>query len=430
MHSQTTLSYSLIEDLYLKNRNFCSNDYDECLKYLKDILPFEIHSYQEPFNLWQIPPRWNLKHAFIKNTSGDILYTVDHPLKIIGLSTSFSQRVSQQELLKHLHYDHRMPDAIAYHFRQYYRPWERTWGFCVPKTFYDSLQEDHYDVEIVTEESKGEIQVAEYTKKGDSPYSFAFVAHLDHPGMVNDDLAGVAVGVELFKKLQNKKTKFTYKLILVPEIIGSEFFLGNLKDRSMILESCFLEMLGSKTEHALQRSLKGYSQLENQLLKALKNDDESFNTGPFKSIICNDEYIWEGYQIPMCSLSRFPYPEYHTHFDNLSILSPSSLSSSINILEIAIQNLEKLTLIEKHFSGTPCLSHPSYQLYVDPGQRAFGTHHPKLSHNKRLLMDLIPAQKKCFFLEDLLGQVEMSKSEALNYLQEWEAKKLISIHSF
>ncbi len=420
---------SLIKDLYLMNRNFCSQDYDYCIEYLNNLLPFKIHTYTNNFNSWQIPPRWDLKHAYIKNAQGEIIYQVDHPLKIIGLSTSFSGLVSKEKLLNHLHYDSRDPDAIPYHFRQFYRPWKRTWGFSVPKTFYDSLSDDSYTVDILTQESEGNLKVAEHTKKGAYPYTFVFVAHLDHPGMVNDDLAGVAAGVELFQRLSQIETKFTYKLILVPEIIGSEFYLGSTPStQTNILESCFLEMLGTSTPLALQKSLNENSQIEHILLDKLRSSNKNFKSGPFKSIICNDEYIWESYQIPMCSLSRFPYPEYHTHKDDLSIFDEKSFFESVEILYQSILELEKLTLIKKNFSGTPCLSHPKYDLYVDPGQRAFGTHANIETQKLRLLMDLIPSQPKLFFLNSALKSLNIPPRDALEYLKKWQDKGLIDIY--
>lgn len=428
MPTTKSIGYQLIQKLFLKNRNFCSTDLDECFKSLNTLLPFKIHQYHTPHNGWQIPPRWDLETAYIQDLHGKTLYEVDHPLKIIGLSTSFTGIISRDELLEHLHFDHRDPEAIPYHFRQFYRPWDRTWGFCVPKLFYDSLNEDSYKVEIRTKESQGCLKVAEYTKIGRTPYGFAFVAHLDHPGMVNDDLAGVGVGIELFQKLNQLDTKFTYHLLLVPEIIGSEFYLGhNPRKKEQILEACFLEMLGSNTPLALQKSLHENSQLEKILLQLLKNGNYVFNQGPFKSIICNDEYIWEGYNIPMCSLSRFPYPEYHTHKDDLSILSNNALYESTELLYQTVLELEKLILIEKKFSGTLCLSHPDYNLYIDPGQRAFGTHAQKNIQKMRLLMDLIPAQKNIFFLQPLADYVELPQELILSFLKHWEDKQLLQI---
>ena len=198
--------------------------------------------------------------------------------------------------------------------------------------------------------------------------------------------------------------------------------------KNLILESCFLEMLGSKTSLAVQRSQGTKSFIEKKLLESLSELKIPFNEGPFKSIICNDEYIWESHQIPMCSLSRFPYKEYHTHFDNPSIISEHSLDESVNLLYQTILKLEKLTLIKKKFTGTPCFLIPTYNLYVAPGQRAFGTHANQEAQNKRLLMDLIPAQKELFFLESILERTSVCKKKSLTYLKMWEEKKLISIY--
>lgn len=429
MKTQSLKGISLIHDLYLKNRNFCSQDYDDCLTYLSTILPFTTHTYRQAYNGWQIPPRWDLQHAFIKELDGRTIYTVDHPLKIIGLSSPFSGQVTKEELLRHLHYDHRYTDAIPYHFRQFYRPWDRTWGFCVPHTFYNSLKSASYHVDIKVNESKGDLKVIEHTKTGALPYTFVFVAHLDHPGMVNDDLAGVAAGVELFQRISQIDTKFTYKLILVPEIIGSEFYLGhNSPTENNILEGCFLEMLGTKTPLALQSSLKSNTQIEQILFENLTNSNTKFTSGPFKSIICNDEYIWEAHEIPMCSLSRFPYPEYHTHKDDLSILNEEAFSESVETLYQTVIELEKKVLIKKNFTGTPCLSHPKYNLYIDPGQRAFGTHASADIQAHRLLMDLIPSQPKLFFLDSLCKTVNIPIEIAISYIKEWEVKKLIETY--
>jgi aminopeptidase-like protein len=139
---------------------------------------------------------------------------------------------------------------------KFYRSWDRDWGFCVTKRFFDSLKSGIYEVIIETEESEGILKVLDYTHKGALEECFTFVAHLDHPGVANDDLAGCAVGVELMRKLSQINTKYSYKLLLVPEIIGSEYYWGktNTGNKNKILEAVFLEMLGTKTQLALQES--------------------------------------------------------------------------------------------------------------------------------------------------------------------------------
>ena len=55
----------------------------------------------------------------------------------------------------------------------------------------------------------------------------------------------------------------------------------------------------------------------------------SYRTGPFESIIVNDEYVWENYGMPTLSFSRFPYPEYHSSLDNIGMIREESLNEAV-----------------------------------------------------------------------------------------------------
>lgn len=421
------VAWSIMEALWRLNRNFCSDDYDKSLDFLQKILPFTIHEYKNstPHKGWAIPPHCNLIKGEIK-LNNEVVYSADHPLKLIGLSAPFKGNVSFEELKEHLHFDKRDPSRIPFHFRQFYRPWERDWGFCVSENFLKTLKPACYDVEIVTEEKEGTLKVAEYVHEGLNQAGFVFVAHLDHPGMANDDLAGVAVAVEFFKKLSQHKTKFSWRLVLVQEMIGSVYFLDHtLKDPSKCVEGCFLEMLGSRTPLALQHSRGGATTLERTLKRVIEDLKLPFNEGPFRSIVCNDEAIWESAGIPMCSLSRYPYPEYHSDHDNLSIIDKGVLNSSAQLLLETALLLDKMTLIEKKFTGTYALSHPDYNLYVDPGQPAFQT--KASSPALRKLMDEMPLLPAYTFAETLSGDLGLPLEETLDYLKLWEKKGLVSL---
>ena len=86
---------------------------------------------------------------------------------------------------------------------------------------------------------------------------------------------------------------------------------------------------------------------------------------------------------PMASLSRYPYPEYHSDKDNISIIDPAMLEESVDILLKGVLELDRSTLMRKKFEGVLALSNPAYNLYVDPGQPAFGSvapaQHPKVT---------------------------------------------------
>jgi aminopeptidase-like protein len=426
-----TSMMKILEDLAPLNRVICSSDYDKTIDYLKALLPFNVLEYSsaDEHNGWVIPPRWDVKAAKIMR-SGKVIYDgMRHPLAVIALSTSFKGTVGRDELKRHLHYDHRYDDSIAFHFRQQFRSWKRDWGFCVPKRLYDSLGDGEYDVVIDTEESDGVLRMLELTKQGELGEAIVFGANVDHPGVANDGMAGVVVGIELFRRLTRKKCKLTYKLVLAQGIIGSEYYLGKQKkeDRAQIMEGLFLEMLGSDTQLALQASREGRSNIEYAVARSLEEQGASFRTGPFESIILNDEYIWEAYGIPMASLSRFPYPEYHSERDNLSAINEARLSEAVDILERAIGILEGSVLVRKTFEGNICLANPRYDLYVDPGQIAFGEISSGEQRRMRLLMDLVPTLTRPVTTRALAERVGLQEDLVRGYLRKWAEKGLLEM---
>lgn len=421
----------ILRDLTPLNRVFCSSDYDKSIQYLKNILPFKVHSYssKDIHNGWVIPPKWDVKEAKIYY-DGEMIYDgLEHALRVISLSRSFHGSVDLNELKRHLYFDHRYEDATPYHFRQMYRSWSRDWGFCVTKIFFDGLRPGKYDVVIETEESEGTLKVIEYVHHGAQEETFAFAGHLDHPGMANDDLAGCAVGVELFRRLLGRNTKYTYILLLVQEIIGSEYYWGrtNMNNPKKIREALWLEMLGTKTQLALQHSVHANSNMEFAVLKSLKELGLSHRTGPFKSIVYNDEYVWEAYGVPMASLSRAPYPEYHTDRDNFSLMSQDALTESLDVALKTIEHLESTKMVYRKFTGNICLSNPEYDLYVDAGRPEFGNWADEQVQKLRLLMDMIPMLRQPTTIESLARIIGLDEKKIEPYLEMWRHKNLIDI---
>ncbi len=80
---------------------------------------------------------------------------------------------------------------------------------------------------IRTTEAPGELKILESKHQG-SLISMVFGGNLDHAGAANDGLAGCVVGLEVFRRLRGRKTRFTYSLVLSPGIIGSELYLAGL----------------------------------------------------------------------------------------------------------------------------------------------------------------------------------------------------------
>jgi aminopeptidase-like protein len=422
----------ILRDLAPLNRAVCSVGYDQTVEYLCDAFPFRVIAVPSTFqhNGWVIPPSWDVDEARIWK-DGQLIYDgTDHPIGVMTLSTSFTGTVGLEELKRHLYYDHRNDDSIPFHYRQQFRSWSRDWGFCVPKRLYDQLSPGNYDVLIRTIERPGVLKILEYTHSGTEDFTVMLGANLDHAGVANDGLAGCVVGLEVMRRLAGRKTKFSYSLVLSPGILGSEIYLAGMSEigRKRILEGVFLEMLGSDTPLALQQSRHPMVSTFHSLKGSLEALGLPYRTGPFESIIVNDEYVWENYGIPMLSFSRFPYPEYHSSLDSVDIIRERSLNEAVEALIGMIDRLESSPIIVKKFKGNVCLSNPDYDLYVDYGQVALGDTVTDSAKKMRRLMDLVPALDRPISVKAVADHVDLPESVAYQYLLKWASKGLIEMY--
>lgn len=421
----------ILRELTPLNRSVCSLGYDRAVDYLCAELPFRIVSVSSSHehNGWVIPPSWDVEEARIVKDGRTIYDGTAHPLGVIAASSSFSGTVSLEELRRHLHYDHRDPESIPFHYRQQFRSWSRDWGFCLPKRIFDQLTPGNYEVVIRTRESSGQMKIIEYKHHGTLDFTIILGGNLDHAGVANDGLAGCVVGLEVLRRLRSRRTKFTYSLVLSPGIIGSEFYLAGLtrSERGRILEGIFLEMLGSVTPLAVQEPRRGLVTSLHALRFSLDQLGIPYRTGPFESIIVNDEYIWENYGVPMVSFSRFPYPEYHSSRDSMEIISEKSLDEAVDVLLRAVDWIEASQLIVKKFAGNVCLSNPKYDLYIDYGQIALGETASDLNRRMRSLMDFIPALDRPVTVKAVADHVGLPEAETLDYIQRWAAKGLVDL---
>src|SRR5215472_15326957 len=415
----------ILRDLTHLNRAVCSIGYDEAVNALREELPFRVFCVpsSHEHNGWVIPPSWDVVEAKIIKNGQTVYDGTAHPLGVIALSRQFQGVVDLEELRSHLHFDHRYDDAIPFHYRQQFRSWSRDWGFCIPKHLFDELTPGDYQVSIRTAETSGAMKILEYKHAGALDFTIVLGGNLDHAGVSNDGLAGCVVGLELMRRLQQRRTKLTYSLVLSPGIIGSEFYLAGLShsERSQIIEGIFLEMLGSDTPLALQESRGSIVSTTHAIRASLDRLQVRYRSGPFGSILINDEYIWENYGIPMLSLSRFPYPEYHSSRDNINIIREASLEEAVDTLIGAIDELESSPIIIKKFEGNICLSNPKYDLYVDYGQVALGDTLSDHQHRMRNLMDFIPALNRPATVKAVTDYIGVPYSEGLAYLEKWAA---------
>ena len=296
-----------IAALWRLPRDIVSDGYDSALQALATQVPMLIHEYPTGTECWSwlIPEKWTCRDARLETIDGHVLFSyLDNPLHAVSYSLPFDAVISREELFEHLHTHPRLDDAIPFIFKYY----ERDWGLCCSKKLADSLKDEKYRVVIDSEFSFGSLKVGECVVHGASEQTFVLCAHLCHPAMVNDDLSGVVVGVQVMQELLKRQDlRYTYRFLILPETIGSVAYLShNMNLVSNMVGGLFLEMLGLDNPHALQLSFDGSTEMDRCLSQVLTESTADAWIGAFRTVVGNDErqFNGPGVRVPMLSLSR------------------------------------------------------------------------------------------------------------------------------
>ena len=98
---------------------------------------------------------------------------------------------------------------------------------------------------------------------------------------------------------------------------------------------------------------------------SLKKRGAAFRESSFADIIANDDRVWRGpgVNVPCLSISRFPYPEYHTTDDNLDIMHEDKLPDAADVIEEIIRIYARNFIPKRKFRGPVFLS--GNGLFVD-----------------------------------------------------------------
>jgi aminopeptidase-like protein/aminoglycoside N3'-acetyltransferase len=352
----------MIEGLWKLPRDIVSEGYDAALAALGTQAPMKTHEYPTGTECWSwiIPEKWVCYEAYLESLDGRRLFSyADNPLHAVSYSLPFEGVVSRKDLFEHLHVHHKIPDAVPFMFKYY----ERDWGLCCSKELRDTLTDERYKVVIRSDFSFGTLKVGEIVASGKSDECIVLCAHLCHPAMVNDDLAGVVVGMKVMQSLLSRRDlRYTYRFIILPETIGSVAFLSQNEQLIPKMKGgLFLEMLGLDNPHALQLSFAGNTEIDLCLSLALKDHDPFGWTGAYRTVIGNDErqFNGPGVRVPMLSLSRvlppaeadWPYREYHSSQDAPDMTSVKSLDASVQMVLSMVDTLEMNSVPINRFKG-------------------------------------------------------------------------------
>lgn len=371
----------LIDSVWRLPRDLVSDGYDAALAAFAERLPMRVHEFPTGTECWGwiIPQRWHCHEAYIETLDGERLVSYDEcPLHVASYSQPVDQIVEREELLRHVRTHPVVPDAIPFHYLYY----DQDWAFCLTETTADRLDRDRYHVVIRSEFTGGALKVGEVILPGRSRRTVVLCAHIDHPHQVNDGLVGAAVGMEVMRRLmEREELEYTYRLLLVPENIGSAAYLS--RHEHLIPEMCggiFLEMLGLDRPLFLQQSSDPAGVFDRVCLEALREVDADLRVGDFLRVVTNDErqFNGPGVRVPMVSLSRVErpflegpvFPEYHSHLDDMRFVSESRLEHACRAVLNIVDRWERTPIPYGRFRGEPFLKRYGieFDFVQDPDQ--------------------------------------------------------------
>lgn len=327
-----------------------------------------VEAYQSgtPVWTWRVPNRWRVVEARLEDAAtGELLWDgLCHPLATLNYSLPFDGVVDRTTLASHLFSAPHRPQAIPFVFRFY----NRDWGLCVPDAHRAKiLERDRFRVRIVTDEGPGELLVGVCTLAGTREEEFLVVTNICHPSIANDSISGAVAAVDLARHLATReKRKYTYRFLFLPETIGSIAYLAHHPELVQRTVGGFVcEMLGNENSHCLQFTRRGDTYWDRIALATLKEAGAPFRTAKFLASVANDEKVLDapGVNIPTISLTRYPYPEYHTSDDNADMIGGALLQESCALIRRLFDRIEDDYVPRFLAQGPICLS--QHGLYPD-----------------------------------------------------------------
>lgn len=340
--------YDLAEKLWPINRSLTGEGVRQTLRIIQNEVPelniFEVPSGTQVFD-WVIPKEWRVNDAYIITPSGKkICDFTNNNLHLVGYSIPVRLKLSLAELQEHLYSLPNQPKAIPY-ITSYYK--ER-WGFCLSHEDRLGLEEGEYEICVDSQLFDGSLTYGEILITGESPKEVLISTYVCHPSMANNELSGPCVTTFLAKKLKDfERTKYSYRLIFIPETIGSITYLSrNIEHlKKNVIAGFNVSCVGDNRDYSYLPSRDGNT-LSDQVAKhVLKYTCPTFKSYSWSHRGSDErQYCAPGVDLPIASIMRTKYgmyDEYHTSLDDLTnVVTAEGLDGGFNAIWNAIGVLE------------------------------------------------------------------------------------------
>jgi aminopeptidase-like protein len=336
--------YALAEELFPICRSITGDGVRATLERIAADLVVDVHEVPSgtPVFDWTVPREWNIREAWIKGPNGDkVVDFADHNLHVVNYSIPVHEHLTLEELRPKLHSLPDRPDWIPYRTSYY----DETWGFCLPHSLLETLEDGTYEVYIDSELKDGSLTYAEAVFKGYSEDEVLLSAHTCHPSLANDNLSGIALLVRLGMALRSINTRYTYRLLFAPGTIGSITWLArNVEQASNIKHGLVLSCVGDGGGPMYKRSRQGNAAIDRIVARVFAESAPAGEIQGFSPYGYDErQYCSPGFNLPVGLLERSKYgefPEYHTSADNMDFISADELDRSYALVARIIEKLE------------------------------------------------------------------------------------------
>jgi aminopeptidase-like protein len=344
--------YALIASLYPICRSLTGNGVRATLREIEaavmDIAPMawtEVPTGTKVLD-WEIPDEWNLREAYLEDEKGNrVVDTARSNLHVMSYSEPADVRLDRDALDRHLHSLADRPDAIPYRTSYY----ARRWAFCLSHAQRTRLGPGMYRAVVDATLKPGSLTYGEIVLPGDSAREVLLVTHVCHPSLCNDNLSGIAVAVELIRRLAAiPQRHYTYRFLFSPATLGAITWLSRERGEggavARIAHGLVLTGLGDGSAFTFKRTRSGATidQVCEHVLRTRGVNHRVIDFGPYG--YDERQFCSPGFDLPvarLCRATHGEHPEYHTSNDNLEFVRPEHLAESLDVLNEIVETLDR-----------------------------------------------------------------------------------------